>query len=37
VVWHGLAADLLARDQGQIAVQPTQLLDYLHPALHAEW
>jgi ADP-dependent NAD(P)H-hydrate dehydratase / NAD(P)H-hydrate epimerase len=37
VVWHGLAADLLARDQGQIAVQTTQLLDYLHPALRAEW
>lgn len=36
VVWHGLAADLLARDQGQVAVQTTQLLDYLHPALHAE-
>lgn len=36
VVWHGLAADLLARDQGQVAVQTTQLLDYLHPALQAE-
>ncbi|HET7537293.1 MAG TPA: NAD(P)H-hydrate dehydratase, partial [Candidatus Didemnitutus sp.] len=33
VVWHGLAADLLARDRGQVAVQTTQLLDYLEPAL----
>ncbi|MBA3849185.1 MAG: NAD(P)H-hydrate dehydratase [Opitutus sp.] len=33
VVWHGLAADLLARDRGQVAVQTTQLLDYLQPAL----
>lgn len=33
VVWHGLAADLLARDKGQVAVQTTQLLDYLQPAL----
>ena len=32
-VWHGLAADLLARDKGQVAVQTTQLLDYLTPAL----
>jgi len=34
VLWHGLAADLLARDKGQVAVQTTQLLDYLQPALH---
>jgi NAD(P)H-hydrate epimerase len=33
VVWHGLAADLLARDRGQVAVQTTQLLDYLPAAL----
>jgi len=33
VVWHGVAADLLARDKGQVAVQTTQLLDYLQPAL----
>ena len=33
VVWHGLAADLLARDKGQVAVQTTQLLNYLQPAL----
>lgn len=33
-VWHGLAADSLARDKGQVAVQTTQLLDYLQPALH---
>jgi NAD(P)H-hydrate epimerase len=32
-VWHGLAADLLARDRGQVAVQVTQLLDYLPAAL----
>lgn len=32
-VWHGLAADLLARDRGQVAVQTAQLLDYLQPAL----
>ena len=33
VVWHGMAADLLARDRGQMAVQVTQLLDYLPAAL----
>lgn len=33
VVWHGLAADLLAREKGQVAVQTTQLFDYLQPAL----
>jgi NAD(P)H-hydrate epimerase len=33
VVWHGLAADHLARDRGQVAVQVTQLLDYLPAAL----
>jgi NAD(P)H-hydrate epimerase len=33
VVWHGMAADLLARDRGQVAVQATQLLDYLSAAL----
>ena len=33
VVWHGLAADLLARDRGQVAVQVTQLLDYLPAVL----
>ncbi len=35
VVWHGLAADALARARGQVAVQTTQLLDYLSAALHA--
>jgi NAD(P)H-hydrate epimerase len=35
VAWHGLAADLLARDRGQVAVQVTQLLDYLPAALRA--
>jgi NAD(P)H-hydrate epimerase len=33
VAWHGMAADLLARDRGQVAVQVTQLLDYLPAAL----
>lgn len=33
VVWHGLAADMLARDRGQAAVSATQLLDYLSAAL----
>ncbi len=33
VVWHGRAADLLARDRGQVAVQTSQILDYLQPAL----
>jgi len=35
VVWHGAAADLLARDKGQGAVQASQLLDYFRPALLA--
>lgn len=33
VVWHGLAADHLARANGQVAVRTTQLLDYLAAAL----
>ncbi len=33
VVWHGLAADALARACGQTAVQVTQLLDFLSPVL----
>ena len=33
VVWHGLAADALARAHGHTAVQVTQLLDFLGPAL----
>jgi hydroxyethylthiazole kinase-like uncharacterized protein yjeF len=36
VVWHGQAADALARSQGQTAVQVTQLLEYLHAVLHGE-
>jgi len=32
-VWHGIAADLLARAHGQAAVQTTQLLDFLSLAL----
>lgn len=34
-VWHGRAADLLARTHGQVAVRTTQLLDFLSPALRA--
>ena len=33
VVWHGRAADLLARAHGQTAVATTQLLDFLPAAL----
>jgi NAD(P)H-hydrate epimerase len=33
VVWHGLAADALARAHGQVAVQTTQVLDFLGLAL----
>jgi NAD(P)H-hydrate epimerase len=33
VVWQGIAADLLARAHGQVAVQTTQILDYLAAAL----
>jgi NAD(P)H-hydrate epimerase len=35
VVWHGRAADLLARERGQVAVQTTQLFDHLRPALES--
>ncbi len=33
VVWHGMAADALARVNGQTAVRTTQLLDYLSVVL----
>lgn len=33
VVWHGMAADALARAHGQVAVQTTQVLDFLSVAL----
>jgi ADP-dependent NAD(P)H-hydrate dehydratase / NAD(P)H-hydrate epimerase len=33
VVWHGLAADALARAHGQVPVVATQLLDFLPAAL----
>ncbi len=33
-VWHGLAADALARAHGQVAVHTTQLLDFLPVVLH---
>ena len=32
-VWHGLAADALARAHGQVAVRTTQVLDFLPTAL----
>ncbi len=35
VVWHGLAADHLARAHGATAVRTTQLLDFFAPALRA--
>ena len=35
VAWHGLAADALARAHGQVAVQTTQLLDFLPVVLRA--
>jgi NAD(P)H-hydrate epimerase len=36
VVWHGLAADALARAHGQVSVATTQLLDFLGSALLPE-
>jgi hydroxyethylthiazole kinase-like uncharacterized protein yjeF len=33
VVWHGLAADVLARERGQVAVRTTELLEFLPVAL----
>ncbi|ATC63825.1 NAD(P)H-hydrate dehydratase [Nibricoccus aquaticus] len=33
VVWHGLAADALARERGQVAVRTTELLEFLPPTL----
>jgi NAD(P)H-hydrate epimerase len=36
VVWHGCAADLLARSLGQTAVSVTQLLDFLPRVLREE-
>lgn len=35
VVWHGLAAEALARQHGQAAVRTTQLLDHLDAVLRA--
>lgn len=35
VVWHGQAADLLARAHGQVAVRTTQVLDYLGAVLRS--
>jgi NAD(P)H-hydrate epimerase len=36
VVWHGRAADLLARARGQVSAVSTQLLDFLPEALRAD-
>ena len=36
VVWHGLAADALARAHGQVAVHTTQWLDFLPVVLRSE-
>jgi len=36
VVWHGRAADLLARTRGAQAVRATELLDFLGSALRSE-
>lgn len=33
-VWHGRAADLLARTRGQVAVEISEILEQLGPALH---
>jgi hydroxyethylthiazole kinase-like uncharacterized protein yjeF len=33
VVWHGWAADLLARSRGQVAVEISEILEQLGPAL----
>lgn len=35
VVWHGRAADLLARKRGQVAVEISEILEQLGPALHS--
>jgi hydroxyethylthiazole kinase-like uncharacterized protein yjeF len=34
VVWHGRAADLLARARGQVAVETSEILEQLGPALN---
>ncbi|MGC4074532.1 MAG: NAD(P)H-hydrate dehydratase [Nibricoccus sp.] len=36
VVWHGLAADALARARGPVAVRTTELLEFLPDALRGE-
>jgi ADP-dependent NAD(P)H-hydrate dehydratase / NAD(P)H-hydrate epimerase len=35
VVWHGLAADALARERGQVAVRAMELLEFLPAVLRA--
>lgn len=34
LIWHGMAADALARNKGQVAVRTTDLCDFLSPVLH---
>ena len=36
VVWHGLAADALARERGQVAVRTTELLEFLPRVLRED-
>jgi ADP-dependent NAD(P)H-hydrate dehydratase / NAD(P)H-hydrate epimerase len=36
VVWHGLAADALARERGPVAVRTTELLEFMPGALWRE-
>jgi NAD(P)H-hydrate epimerase len=33
VVWHGRAADLLARSRGQVAIETSEILEQLGQAL----
>jgi NAD(P)H-hydrate epimerase len=35
-LWHGLAADCLARERGSVAVNTTELLDFLGHVLRNE-
>lgn len=36
LVWHGMAADAMARSQGSVSVKTTDLLNYLGPVLLGE-
>lgn len=37
LIWHGMSADALARDKGQVAVNITDMCDYLSPVLHKNY